>query len=142
MGIIGRQEAAAKTARKNSIKGKKCGNKGAAVRYVERNPVRAGVVTRAEEYPWSSAAAHCGSCTDALLSNESPGKGVIDDWAAWLRNEEDEDAVNRIRRQTHTGRPCGTPAFLTRLESLLSRVLGPNRRGRKRKTAGEEAVKP
>jgi hypothetical protein len=49
-------------------------------------------------------------------------------------NEEDDDDVNRFRRQTHMGRPCRTPAFLTLLESLLSRVLVPNRRGRKRKT--------
>ena len=32
----------------------------AAVRYVERNPVRARMVRKAEQYPWSSAAAHCG----------------------------------------------------------------------------------
>ncbi len=32
----------------------------AAVRYVERNPVRAGMVERAEAYRWSSAQAHCG----------------------------------------------------------------------------------
>src|SRR5205085_8821132 len=31
----------------------------AAVRYVELNPVRAGMVRFAEDYPWSSAAAHC-----------------------------------------------------------------------------------
>jgi len=31
----------------------------AAVRYVERNPVRAGMVNRAEDHPWSSAPAHC-----------------------------------------------------------------------------------
>ena len=32
----------------------------AVVRYVERNPVRARIVRKAENYPWSSAAAHCG----------------------------------------------------------------------------------
>ncbi len=32
----------------------------AALRYVERNPVRAGMAGRAEEYEWSSAGAHCG----------------------------------------------------------------------------------
>jgi len=35
----------------------------AAVRYVERNPVRAGMVDRAEDHPWSSARAHCGLAT-------------------------------------------------------------------------------
>jgi len=33
-----------------------------AVRYVERNPVKAGLVRRAEDWPWSSAAAHCAAC--------------------------------------------------------------------------------
>ena len=32
----------------------------AAIRYVELNPVRAGMVARAEDYKWSSAPAHCG----------------------------------------------------------------------------------
>ncbi len=32
----------------------------ATVRYIERNPVRARIVKRAEDYEWSSAAAHCG----------------------------------------------------------------------------------
>lgn len=112
----------------------------AAVRYVERNPVRAGMVEHAEDYPWSSAAAHCGLRADALISDEFPVKGVVEDWAAWLRNEEDEDAVTRIRRQTHTGRPCGAPAFLTRLGSLLHRDLHPGKRGRKRKQVQEREV--
>ena len=33
-----------------------------AVRYVERNPVKAGLVERAEDWPWSSAADHCAAC--------------------------------------------------------------------------------
>ena len=33
----------------------------AALRYVERNPVRAQLVMRPEEYAWSSAAAHLGA---------------------------------------------------------------------------------
>ena len=33
-----------------------------AVRYVERNPVKADLVERAEDWRWSSAAAHCAAC--------------------------------------------------------------------------------
>ncbi len=41
---------------------------GAAVRYVENNPVRAGIVERAWEYPWSSAKYHIGEREmDALV---------------------------------------------------------------------------
>ena len=39
-----------------------------AIRYVERNPVRARIVARAEDYRWSSAPAHCGARDDPLLS--------------------------------------------------------------------------
>jgi putative transposase len=36
-----------------------------AARYVERNPVMAGLVERAEDWRWSSAAAHCGAEGDS-----------------------------------------------------------------------------
>ena len=39
----------------------------AAIRYVERNPVRAGMVARAEDDPWSSARARCGMTSDSLV---------------------------------------------------------------------------
>jgi putative transposase len=105
----------------------------AAVRYVERNPVRAGLVERAEDYPWSSAAAHCGLRAEAILAKDFPPEGQFDDWRAWLREEEDEVLVEAIRRHTSTGRPCGSPAFVERLETLLGRRLRPGKRGRKPK---------
>jgi len=107
----------------------------AAVRYVERNPVRAGLMEKAEDYPWSSAAAHCGIRHDAVLSKEFPPPGVVSDWAHWLTNEDDADA-QRLRTCTRVGRPCGNASFVARLESLLDRALSPKPRGRKPKTGG------
>jgi putative transposase len=69
----------------------------AAVRYVERNPVRAGIVARAEDYPWSSAAAHCGSRANLLLANDFPPSHDVRDWAAWLAEPDDEAPVAAIR---------------------------------------------
>jgi putative transposase len=40
----------------------------AAARYIERNPVRAGLVKRAWEWPWSSAAAHVAGRGEAMRS--------------------------------------------------------------------------
>ncbi len=105
------------------------------MRYVERNPVRAGLAARAEEYRWSSAAAHCGLSGDALLSKEFPPPGVVEDWTAWLTHADDAAAVERIRQQTNTGRPCGSSTFVERLEGLVGRCLRPARRGRKARTA-------
>lgn len=109
----------------------------AAVRYVEMNPVRAGMVARAEEHPWSSAAAHCGLRDDPVLSTDYPPVGVVEDWRAWLRDRpEDNEAYDTIRKQTRTGRPCGSPKFLDQLEDLLGRVLRPKKSGRPRKETG------
>ena len=106
----------------------------AAVRYVETNPVRAAIIERAEAYPWSSAAAHCGLRTDSVLSTEFPPAGVIDDWAHWLRDphKADEESNTLLRQRTHTGRPCGSGKFLDQIEHLLNRTLRPKPRGPKK----------
>ena len=64
---------------------------------------------------------------------------MIEDWAEWLRVEDDPDAVDRIRRQTSTGRPCGGSRFVLALENLLGRLLCPAKRGHKPKRAGESS---
>lgn len=76
----------------------------AAVRYVELNPVRAGLVTRAEEYPWSSARAHATGEHDRLLSPNRPFPGWVEDWANWLSRGLSEDEVERLRRHLRSGK--------------------------------------
>jgi len=113
----------------------------AAVRYVEMNPVRAGMVERAEEYPWSSAAAHCGLRDDPVLTADFPPAGVVEDWQSWLRDgPEDQEAYETIRKQTRTGRPCGSLKFLDQLEGLLGRVLHPKKPGRPKKGGGKGEI--
>jgi len=76
-----------------------------AVRYVERNPLRAGIVDRAEDYQWSSASFHCGlRDADPLVDPNSPLIGGIADWVDWLKEEESATDVDRLRRNTRTGR--------------------------------------
>jgi hypothetical protein len=91
------------------------------------------MVEHAQDYPWSSAQALCGLRAEVLLSTEFPPPDVIGDWATWLGEERDERAIDRIHRQTNTGRPCGTLAFATRLESLLGRASRPGKPSRKLK---------
>ncbi len=99
-----------------------------AVRYVERNPVRAGMVSRAEKYPWSSAAAHCGQRCDPLLS-EIPLTSPHDDWRAWLAEGLPEEEHKRIRRATKRGAPYASESFIRELERLLDLRLLPRKPG-------------
>lgn len=49
-----------------------------ALRYAELNPVRAGLVAHAQEWKWSSAAAHCGTSEpDELLEMESVARELV-----------------------------------------------------------------
>ena len=105
----------------------------AALRYVERNPVRAGMVRSAEEYRWSSAAAHCGIRVDSLLATLPVIPGFIDCWGRWLEEEDDRDQMKMIRNTTKTGRPCGSDLFIEKLELVLGRPLKLRLKGRKKK---------
>jgi putative transposase len=92
-----------------------------AIRYVENNPVRSGIVRQAEDYAWSSAKAHVLGSEDVLLSDFSLKSRVLD-WRAYLREGIDSDN-EEIRRHFRTGRPLGDGNFIARLEALTGRSL-------------------
>jgi putative transposase len=104
-----------------------------AAKYVELNPVRAGLVAQAEDWPWSSARRHALGEPDELLSVQRPFPGAIEDWAGWLREGLSDEEVEMLRRHTRTGRPLGEIGFIERLEEFLGRLLRPGKRGRKPK---------
>ena len=107
----------------------------AAIRYVERNPVRARLVRKAENYPWSSAAAHCGLRVEPMLAPLPAGRPAeTADWSRWLAEKEDEKMLLRLRLHTRTGRPVGSKRFISRLEAKLGRRLQARPVGRPRKT--------
>lgn len=106
-----------------------------ALRYVERNPVRAGMVRRAEDYPWSSARARCGLRQDPVLSANGQWDRQlrgIGDWSAWLAAGEEPALIDELRTQTRKGLPCGSSEFVASLEASTGRVLRPRPRGRPR----------
>lgn len=102
----------------------------AAVRYVENNPVRAGVVEKPQEYKWSSARNRIYGEATAILSDDFYLIKEIDDWSSYLMESEDKAAINNIRQNTNTGRPCGDESFINNMEGLLERRLTALPKGR------------
>ena len=98
----------------------------AALRYVDRNPVRAKLVEAPEQFEWSSARAHVtGTDAEGVLNLEwwqqMCPKG---DWAVALQPSRDEEmCADEIRLATRTGRPLGDESFLKRLEQAHSSQL-------------------
>ena len=98
----------------------------AAIRYVERNPVRARIVRKAENYRWSSAAGHCGLIDDPVLTRKATWKrqfAGIGDWSAWLAEGDEPQEMEVLRRNVEKGLPCSAPKFIQMLEKLTGRDL-------------------
>ncbi len=101
-----------------------------AVRYVEQNPVRAGLVARPGDWPHSSARAHLARRDDFLVRWRPLGERFAD-WQVVLGQQLPDELMDELRHHERTGRPLGNEHFLTALEGSLDRRLRPRRAGRR-----------
>jgi putative transposase len=101
-----------------------------AARYIERNPVRAGLVRTPAKYAWSSVHAHLAGKDDGLVSVK-PLLELVADWPAFLRAGDDDNDLQTLSRHERTGRPAGDGKFIARLEKRLQRVLKKQKPGPK-----------
>lgn len=88
----------------------------AAVRYIENNPVRAKIVKAPDDYKWSSTKGHINKEADPILTGDCHLETEIKDWRGYLIEKEDERLLDDIRKNSLTGRPCGTDAFIQKIE--------------------------
>lgn len=103
----------------------------AVARYIERNPVRAKITKKAEEWKWSSARARLKGEKNFILSVDNwLDDTEIDTYRRFVNNEGME---NEIRKATSTGRPLGCIKFIEHLEGVLERQLKPAKGGRPKK---------
>ncbi len=100
------------------------------VRYVERNPVVAGLCDHPEEWEWSSARAHLIGEDDKLV-HVKPMLDRIDDWEKYLSHTDIGTSTNMIKRHTRTGRPLGSVEFIHKLEAITGIDLSLKVPGRK-----------
>lgn len=101
-----------------------------ALRYVEQNPVRAGLVEEPGDWTWSSVRAHLRRRTDKLTDRRL-ATGLVDDWAAFLAVSEPPERLEALRSAVRTGRPAGDVAFVAGLEERLGVRLRRRQPGRK-----------
>ena len=106
-------------------------------RYIERNPLKVGLVEKTETYRWSSAKAHISGAKDTLLGATTWLSPQEQSSYAEFVVTEDEETDNAIRRATRTGRPFGSESFVDLLEFQLNQPLKGKKRGRPYKTNGE-----
>jgi putative transposase len=113
----------------------------AAVRYVESNPVSAGLVAQAHDWRWSSAQSHVRGQRakhDPLTDLEAL-RSHVPNWRAMLRHgleaggtgEEGEALAEAIEARLRTGRPLGADEWIAAQEETSGRRLTPAKRGPK-----------
>lgn len=107
-----------------------------AIRYVELNAVKAGMVKDPAEYGWSSARFHLGSRkTDPLVNELRPLH--VQDWREYLDEGIAAWRAALLEKHLRTGRPCGDEQFVQRVGEVTGRELRLRKRGwpkgRKRK---------
>jgi putative transposase len=104
----------------------------AAVRYVSLNPVRARLVSRAQDWRWSSVAAHLAEADDGLV-RVAPALERYGRFADFLGAARDDEAVTwrNLRMSETSGRPLGSAAWIEMLEASTGRTLKPQKRGPK-----------
>ncbi len=106
-------------------------------RYIELNPVRAGMVEHPAEYRWSSYRANAqGEGTDMLIPHETyQGLGQSDDgrfeaYRESFRGHLAREMIDEIRKATNGNYALGTERFRRQVESALGRRVEPGRVGR------------
>ena len=108
------------------------------MRYIELNPVRAGLCDEPADWPWSSARAHLLGHDDGLVA-VAPMLSQIDNWSAYLSQHSSTEEQETLRRHIRTGRPLGSIEFIERLEKLTGRRLRVAQPGRKPRQRSEHA---
>lgn len=115
----------------------------ACYRYIELNPVRAGMVRKPQDYQWSSFAGNALGLRDPLITPHET-------WLSLAATQNDrqraykelfhtalnQQTVDEIRLAQSKGLPTGTSAFKRRVEEALGITLGARTRGRPKKAAG------
>src|SRR5207249_7233613 len=107
------------------------------LRYIEANPLRAGIAAQAGRYRWSSFAAHGEGKSDDLLDPLAPYEALAGEprlrqrrWSRFVHQTPSDEELTALRRSTQTGLPFGDRRWVDRLARRLDLDLTIRPRGR------------
>ena len=102
----------------------------AVSRYIEQNPVRAGMIKKAEEYFYSSARAHINGTADDVLGEALFSEKERKEYIQLLSEKIPSRDIDKVRDHTRMGRPLGGESFVRTVERALKRSFDSRPRGR------------
>lgn len=102
-------------------------------RYIERNPVRAKIVSKPEEYHWSSAKANLTSEEISFIKPIWQDDTEREEYVTFLNNPDKEEEIEIIKKSTISGKPIGSEEFLNQMVETLGITINRRPKGRPRK---------
>ena len=107
-----------------------------ACRYIDLNPVRAGIARHPADYRWSSYGALAERRVDSLITRHAAldqlGMAGGSDYARWCDEIVRDEEIERIREATGRELAFGSDAFKADIETLTSRAAARRRPGPRR----------
>lgn len=110
-------------------------------RYIELNPVRAGMVSAPQDYPWSSHRHNAHGQRDSLLRPHDVYRRLGPDamsrqvrYGDLFRQDLDPGQVENIREATKAGAVIGNDRFRAQIEAELGRRVRPHQHGGDRRS--------
>jgi putative transposase len=100
------------------------------MRYVERNPLRAGMVQRAEHWPYSSLRARAETGSSPPPLTQSPVECRAD-WLEWVNEPQTDKETHELRSSVQRGRPYGAGDWQAKTALALNLAHTFRKRGRK-----------
>ena len=112
----------------------------ACYRYIELNPVRAGIVAHPSEYPWSSYHHNAEGESNVLLQSHETYTALGNcterrrkAYQGLFRSTVDSSRIDEIRKAVQYSVPLGNARFREDIERTLGRRVGQAKTGRPRK---------
>lgn len=102
-------------------------------RYIERNPVRAKIVSQPDKYRWSSAKANTSGKDMDFIKPIWKDDAKRKEYITFLNNPDKKEEVEIIKKSTISGKPIGTEEFLDQIVETLSVTINMRPPGRPRK---------
>ena len=112
-------------------------------RYIELNPIRAKMVEKLSDYPWSSCLANAFGKKSEIITPHSQylnlGNSPVErsqKYIDLLRHSLDEKMIEAIRVATNSNHALGNSRFTAEIESILKRRATPGKPGRPKVKVG------
>ena len=113
----------------------------AVLRYVERNPLRAGLVERAEDWRWGSLYRRLHGTAEERAFLCEPPVPLGRRWAAYVNRPQNEAELQAIAESIRRGRPYGSDSWQAKVAKQLHLESTFRPRGRPRKTSKAKSDK-